>query len=89
MITIYYPEGSHLISTWQERLNQLSFKYALIPQEAATEPRLIDGEEQAEGIPAIEAHLASLEQFVKDWYDSRCDRYDFEPDAPGYGFTKI
>ncbi|PSR55104.1 hypothetical protein AHMF7605_17135 [Adhaeribacter arboris] len=89
MITIYYPSNSHLINTWQERLNQLAFKYALIQEDAATEPRLIDGDEQAEGIPAIEAHLESLEQFKKDWYDSRCDRYDFEPDAPGYGFTKI
>jgi len=89
MITIYYPPNSHLISTWQDRLNQLAFKYELIQDDAATEPRLQDGEEHTEGIPAIEAHLESLEQFKKDWYDSRCDRYDFEPDAPGYGFTKI
>lgn len=89
MITIYYPPDNHLIRTWQDRLNQLSFKYKLIQADTATIPRLVDGEEQAEGIPAIEAHLESLEQFVKDWYDSRCDRYDFDPDAPGYGFTKI
>ena len=89
MVTIYYPEDSHLINAWQDRLDKLPLKYELIPQDTATEPRLEDGGEQAEGIPAIEAHLESLEQFVKDWYDSRCDRYDFDPDAPGFGFTKI
>ena len=57
MITIYYPPDSHLLPTWQDRLNRLNFKYRLIPQEAATEPHLVDGEEQAEGIQAIEAHL--------------------------------
>ncbi|QMU26681.1 hypothetical protein [Adhaeribacter radiodurans] len=89
MITIYYPPDNHLIPTWQARLEKLAFKYELIPQDTVTEPRLADGEEQAEGIPAIEAHLESLEQFKKDWYDSRCDRYDFDPDAPGHGFTII
>ncbi|RDC66188.1 hypothetical protein [Adhaeribacter pallidiroseus] len=89
MITIYYPPDNHLIPTWQDRLNRLAFKYELIREDSATEPCLVDGEEHAEGISAIEAHLESLEQFVKDWYDSRCDRYDFDPDAPGYGFTRI
>ncbi|GAA4331560.1 hypothetical protein GCM10023149_37430 [Mucilaginibacter gynuensis] len=81
MITIFYPSNGLDITGWQERLDRASLTYELIIEENSTVPRLVDGDNVAEGIPAIEAYLESQEQFVKDWYDDRCDKYEFDPDA--------
>ena len=80
MITIYYPNG-YDTTIWKERLDRTSLKYEFVLETHATQPRLVDGEEEADGIAAIEAYLENQEQFVKDWYEDRCDRYDFDPDA--------
>lgn len=81
MITIYYQPDSKEISSWKERLNQVFLKYELVKKDTAVIPKLVDGEKQIEGSPAIEAYLNGLEQFVKGWYDDRCDRHDFDPDS--------
>ncbi|WP_454804286.1 hypothetical protein [Mucilaginibacter phyllosphaerae] len=81
MITISYPRNGLDVSDWKERLDRTSLRYEFIMDDHATVPRLVDSGKEAEGIPAIEAYLEGLEQFVKDWYDDRCDKYDFDPDA--------
>jgi len=81
MITIYYPSNDFDITGWQERLDRASLKYEFIIEDNATVARLVDGENKAEGIPAIETYLESQEQFVQDWYEDRCDKYEFDPDA--------
>jgi hypothetical protein len=81
MITIFYPGTGHDITGWKERLDRTSLKYEFIIDDNTTVPRLADGDNRAEGIPAIESYLESQEQFVKDWYEDRCDKYEFDPDA--------
>jgi len=81
MITISYPRNGLDVSAWTERLDRTSLRYEFIMDEHTTVPRLVDSGKEAVGIPAIEAYLEGLEQFVKDWYDDRCDKYDFDPDA--------
>ena len=82
MITIFYQPNSLDITGWKERLDRTSLKYEFVEQGDSAVPRLVDGEKKMDGIPAIEAYLESQEQFVKDWYDDRCDKYEFDPDAP-------
>ncbi|MCC8408546.1 hypothetical protein LJ707_06360 [Mucilaginibacter sp. UR6-1] len=82
MITIYYKAGSHDVTGWKERLDRISLKYDFIDDHDTTTPRLVDGEKQVEGIKAIDDYIESQEQFVNGWYEDRCDRYDFDPDAP-------
>ena len=77
-----YNPGSHDISGWAEQFDRISLKYELIKEESSTVPRLVDGEKQAEGFTAIDAYIESQRKFVNDWYEDRCDRYDFDPDAP-------
>jgi hypothetical protein len=81
MITVFYPRNGRDITGWQERLDRASLKYEFIIEDNATIPRLIDGEKKVEGGPEIEAYLESQEQFVKDWYEDRCDKYEFDPDV--------
>ncbi|MDT3402025.1 hypothetical protein [Mucilaginibacter terrae] len=82
MITIFYPEKGHDITGWKERLDRTSLKYEfIIDNNNINAPRLVDGDNHAEGIPAIETYLESQEQFVKDWYEDRCDKYEFDPEA--------
>ena len=83
MITIYYHPQDPRISSWKERLDKMFMKYQLIEQEEATIiPLLLDGERQLEGVDAIEDYLNDLEEFVRAWYEDRCDRHDYDPDAP-------
>ncbi|EDM37974.1 hypothetical protein PBAL39_16154 [Pedobacter sp. BAL39] len=81
MIKIFYPEESLDITGWKERLDRIPLKYEFIKDAAAETGRLVDGEKIVEGVPAIEAYLESQEQFALDWYEDRCDKYDFDPDA--------
>lgn len=81
MITIFYPQNGPDITGWKELLDRAFLKYEFIKQDNATPHRLVDGEKEVEGVPAIEAYLENQEQFVKDWYEDRCDKYEFDPDA--------
>ena len=81
MITIFYPRNGPDITAWQERLDRASLKYEFIIEDNTSVARLVDGQKEAEGIPAIEENLANQEQFVQDWYEDRCDKYEFDPDA--------
>lgn len=82
MITIYYPRNSRNIDTWKENLDRIFMNYELKEGDDDTVPKLTDGGQQFEGIPNIESYLESLERFVAGWYEDRCDRYEFDPDAP-------
>ncbi len=81
MIKIFYPETGHDITGWKERLDRTPLKYEFIITDNSETARLVDGEKEVTGIPAIEAYLESQEQFVNDWYEDRCDKYEFDPDA--------
>lgn len=81
MIKIFYPEAGHDITGWKERLDRTPLKYEFIITDNSETTRLVDGEKEVTGIPAIEAYLESQEQFVNDWYEDRCDKYEFDPDA--------
>lgn len=82
MITIYYKPGSHDITGWTEQLERISLKYEIVEDDMYTVPRLVDGEKEVEGITAIDDYIENEKKFVDGWYEDRCDRYDFDPDAP-------
>lgn len=81
MITITYPLNSKQIDTWKERLSQLFLKYELVESNIDTEHKLTDGDKQLVGTTAVETYLDEQQQLVNGWYEDRCDRHDFDPDA--------
>lgn len=78
MITLFYEHANKDISTWTDRLDQLFLKYNLVEEPEAKFPRLIDNNKIAEGKTAIDDYIDGLEQFVKGWYEDRCDKYEFD-----------
>jgi len=80
MITIFYEHGNKDVSTWTDRLNQLFLKYNLVEEPEAEYARLVDDKKIAEGKTAIDSYIDGLEQFVKSWYEDRCDKYEFDTD---------
>jgi len=78
MITIFYEHANKDVSIWTERLDQLFLKYNMVEDSNLLLPRLVDDKKIAEGKAAIDAYIDSLEQFVKGWYDDRCDKYEFD-----------
>ena len=82
MIKIFHPRNGFDIKSWQERLDQVFLKYEFILEDRLNVPRLVDGEIVAEGLPAMESYLESQEQFLTQWYEDRCDKYEYDPDAP-------
>ena len=55
-------------------------KYNLVEEPEAEYARLVDDKKIAEGKTAIDAYIDGLEQFVKSWYEDRCDKYEFDTD---------
>jgi len=80
MITIFYEHANKDIGTWTDRLDQLFLKYNLVEEPEAEFARLVDDKKIAEGKTAIDAYIDGLEQFVKSWYEDRCDKYEFDTD---------
>ncbi len=76
MVRLYYSVADVKIAGWQDRLEKMAIKHALIPREEA-EPQLHYGDDVARGAAAIDAYLDGLEALVKSWYDDRCDKYEF------------
>ncbi len=82
MIILNYYAGTPLLVGWKERLERLALPYKLVEQPSDSEPSLIDGDKLMTGATNINEYIDSLESFVEGWYEDRCDRYDFDPDAP-------
>ena len=80
MITIFYEHGNKDVSIWTDRLGALFLKYKTVEESEAEFPRLVDDKKIAEGKPAIDEYIDGLEQFVKGWYEDRCDKYEFDTD---------
>ncbi|MCQ6957042.1 hypothetical protein [Mucilaginibacter aquariorum] len=80
MLTIYHHQDDKDVRAWKDRLDQLFVKYEFIEQENNEIPKLQDSDKQVNGKEAIDTYLDGLEQFVKGWYEDRCDKYDFEPE---------
>jgi len=78
MITIFHQHADKDIAAWKERLDQLFLKHEIIEDANLLLPRLVDDKKIAEGKPAIDAYIDGLEQFVKGWYEDRCDKYEFD-----------
>ena len=78
MITIFYEHANKDVSIWTERLDQLFLKYNMVEDSNLLLPRLVDDKKIAEGKAAIDAYIDGLEQFVKGWYEDRCDKYEFD-----------
>ena len=80
MITIFYEHGNKDISIWRDRLDALFLKYSTVEESEAEFSRLVDDKKIAEGKTAIDAYIDGFEQFVKGWYEDRCDKYEFDSD---------
>ena len=80
MITIFYKHGNKDVSIWTDRLDALFLKYKTVEESEAEIARLVDDKKIAEGKPAIDEYIDGLEQFVKGWYEDRCDKYEFDTD---------
>ena len=78
MITIFHQHADKDIGVWTERLDQLFLKYNIVEDPHVGLPRLVDDKKIAEGKAAIDAYIDGLEQFVKGWYEDRCDKYEFD-----------
>ena len=78
MITIFYEHGNKDVSIWRDRLDALFLKYSTVEESEAELPRLVDDKKIAEGKPSIDAYIDDVEQFVKGWYEDRCDKYEFD-----------
>ena len=81
MITLYLPAMNSAYNDLKIRLDALPLRYHIIDTDTAAEPRLVDKEHDILGRSSIEAYLGELEEFAKAWYEDRCDKYDFDPDA--------
>jgi hypothetical protein len=82
MIIINYPPvNKGNVSGWQARLDLLFVKYSFSADDTLTEPLLIDGVWQVQGISAIATYLDDLERLVAGWYEDRCDKHEFDPDS--------
>jgi phage host-nuclease inhibitor protein Gam len=77
MLTLYYSSKTKEVAVWQDRLQRMTIKHRLIRKEELAEPQLLDGEDDIQGVASINIHLDKLEDFVKSWYEDRCDKYEF------------
>ena len=77
MITLYYSPITKEITNWQDRLERMAIQHELVMQQELSQPQLQDGEDHVEGTAAIDMYLEKLEDFVKSWYEDRCDKYEF------------
>ncbi|MDO1450524.1 hypothetical protein Q0590_29885 [Rhodocytophaga aerolata] len=77
MVTLYYSPTTKQLTSWQDRLERMAIKHELVMQQDLSQPQLQYGEDHVQGTEAIEVYLDKLEDFVKSWYEDRCDKYEF------------
>jgi len=81
MITLYLPSSNNSYDVLKERLDALPVKHEVVKTDSGDEPRLADKNQEIAGRASIEDYLSELEEFAEAWYEDRCDKYDFDPDA--------
>lgn len=81
MIKIYYSPGTTDVSAWKEKLEQIFADHEFIEQPNAIIPRLADDQKEITGVADIDAYLTTQLEFQESWYEDRCDKYEFDPDA--------
>lgn len=76
MILITINPNTVQLPEWTERLQQMFIKYKIVEDPAWEEPRLQDGVLQLNGAVAIDKWLNEQSEFVKNWYEDRCNNYE-------------
>ena len=77
MITLIISSTDSQHTVIEKQLEKMSLARNVIVENDIQVPVLKHGEEVYEGIPEINKYLISLESFVAEWYECRCDKYDF------------
>jgi hypothetical protein len=76
MLIIKSAPGTAELSNWKERLENVFLKFEIVEDATFKEPCFVDGGEEIQGLAAIEKYLDEQAEFVKGWYEDRCDNYE-------------
>ena len=61
----------------KDRLEEMSLARKVIESEQTKIPLLKQGTESYKGCDDINSFLIGFESFVEQWYECRCDKYEF------------
>lgn len=61
-----------------EQIQSMSLTHKLEPQEDSMLPKMNAYGKEYIGFESISNGILELEQLVKDWYECRCDKYEFD-----------
>jgi hypothetical protein len=62
----------------KERLEEMSLARRIIESPKTKIPLLKEGGEAYKGCEGINSFLIKYESFVEQWYECRCDKYEFD-----------
>lgn len=74
-LTISSADPQHVAI--EKQLEKMSLARHVTVDHDIQVPVLIHDEKVYEGLPAIEEYLVCLQGLVEEWYECRCDKYDF------------
>ncbi|MDN5200254.1 hypothetical protein QQ008_02755 [Fulvivirgaceae bacterium BMA10] len=78
MIELHISPKETLQLRFQERLEEMTVSHKVILHDTLKEPILKQGKELYTGIETINDFLKELEIFMQQWYECRCDKYEFD-----------
>ncbi|RDC63793.1 hypothetical protein [Adhaeribacter pallidiroseus] len=77
MLLLQYPVNTPEVTMWENRLATMVITYALVLNPELQEPQIQYDADFVRGTNEINSYLDTLEDFLKSWYEDRCDKYEF------------
>ena len=79
MLKIHYPPSmKEKANRWKTLLNDLVVVNKIMVDESLTRPLLTFSSDRVQGEENVDNYLSQLQDFVAQWRECRCDKYDFE-----------
>ena len=79
MLKIHHPPSmKEKANRWKNFLDDLVVVNKIMVDEGSTNPLLTFGSDRVQGEENIDNYLNQLQDFVEQWRECRCDKYDFE-----------
>ncbi len=64
--------------SWKNRLEDMCVSHKIVESKTLSHPYLLQGAEKHEGIAVINRWMDDYELLIKQWYECRCDKYEFD-----------
>lgn len=79
MLIIQYPPSmKEKANRWKTLLSDLVVVNKIMVDEGLTSPLLTFSSDRVQGEENVDNYLNELQDFVAQWRECRCDKYDFE-----------